>query len=352
MKRIVFTILTLTVMFTTSSCYDSVEVDDMIYVLAVGVDLGEDENFEYTFQSAVPLNISSGVETGFASSEESVTLQNIEASAPNLYSAIDTANQKVTKEINISHCKLIIFSKKIAESYLESQLKAVTQNPNFRPLVYVAIADGLAKDYLNNVSSPFELSPSRYYEAFFNKDYSPQSFTAKLYDFEKSKIIAVPLIGKDNKITTSIIKDNVQIGILDDKETVALNILTGKYNNGYLTVDKNLPAINLSQDKLPQFTVDTNNDSLKIYINLNFYGTATSSINNKNDLDKAIKFHLENLCLNLLKKSSKELKADIVNIERYAKTKFATASDFEKYNWTQKYNDAQFFVNVNYRTIR
>ncbi|MBQ2897514.1 MAG: hypothetical protein IJE46_04220 [Clostridia bacterium] len=352
MKKIALVLLTLLIILTTSSCYDSTEVDDMIYVLAIGVDFAENGYYEYTFQSAVPLNISSGVETGFASSEESVTLQNIKVSAPNLYSAIDTTNQKVTKEINISHCKLIVFSKKLAQSNLENQLKAVVQNTNLRPLVYVAIADGLAQDYLNNISSPFELSPARYYESFFNKDYSPQSFVAQLYDFEKNKIVAVPLIEEDNKITTSIIKEYTQIGTLDNDETVALNILTGRFKSGYLTVDKSLPAIRLNHDKMPNITVDTGSKHPIIHFDLSFYGTPTSIINNKEEYDEVVKMYIENLCKNLLIKSSKEFKADITNIEKFVKIKFLTQKDFEKFNWDDKYQNAEFDVNVKYRTIR
>lgn len=352
MKKIFLTLTTLSVIFLFSSCYDSTEVDDMAYILAIGIDIGENNDNLYTFQAAVPLNISSGIETGFESSEESVTLQNFEISAPNLYSAINTANQKITKEINISHCKLILFSKEFAKHSLEAQLSAIIQNPNFRPTVLVAIADNTAQKYLNEISSPFELNPARYYDMFLGKDYSPQSFTAHLYDFEKSNTVAVPLITEDKKINTSIVQNFIQKGTLNTEETIALNMLTGNFKNGYLTVNNSLPAINLSQDSAPKIKIDTHTKNPEIYIKLSFYGTPTSLINDTQAFDKEIKNYIKNSCEALLKKSAEEFDADIVNLEKNIRLNFHTIKDFENYDWIKKYKYAKFYINVEYRTIR
>lgn len=350
MKKYVLLIILFISSICLCSCHDSVEVDDMIYVLAIGVDESDNGNFRYTFQSAVPLNISSGVETSFSSSEKSTSLQNISVSAPNLYYAIDIANQKVTKEINISHCKLLLFSSSLAESSLEHHLKSVIPNPQIRPATLVAVSEKTAEEYLNNISSPFELNPARYYDMFFGKDYSPQSFTAHLYDFEKSETVAVPLIGDDNKISTCVINNFTQSGILNNDETIALNMITGKFGSGYVTIDRQLPAININQDKSPRVTIKPD-ITPEITVNLSFYGTPTTTIEDKS-IDIKVKKYIEILCKKLLAKSSRELGADVCNLGARIKSKFLTEKSLKEYNWNEKYKNADFFVKVDYRTMR
>lgn len=351
MKKMFLGISAVLLMLLSCSCYDSTEVDDMIYILAIGIDDSENGYKQYTLQSAVPLNISSGIETGFTSSEKSVTLQNIKVSAENLYAAIDAANQKVTKEINIAHCKLILFSKSLAEKSIESEVKSVIENPDMRPTVLVAVSESTAEDYLNNISSPFELNPARYYDMVFDKDYSPQSFSAHLYDFEKSDVVSVPLIGTDNHISTSVIKHFVQVGTLDNDETIALNILTGDYKNGYLTISAAMPAVNLSQDNYPNIHIDISSETV-VTVNLSFYGTPTATIPDSNKFDNEVIKYIKGSCEKLLYKSAKEFNADIANIGRHIRMKFITEQDLEKFNWGKNYKDVRFIVNVDYRTIR
>ena len=77
MKNTILILLIYVISLTLSSCYDSTEVDDLVYVIAIGIDSTENEEFEFTFQSAVPLNISSGIETSFSSSVVSLTLRDL-----------------------------------------------------------------------------------------------------------------------------------------------------------------------------------------------------------------------------------------------------------------------------------
>ena len=101
-----------------TGCYDSREVDNMAYVTAIGVDKGTNENLKFTLQFAVPLNISGGIETGEKSEGGKSPLDNMTIEADTLYSAIDYANNSISKQVNVAHCKLLVFSDELAKEGL------------------------------------------------------------------------------------------------------------------------------------------------------------------------------------------------------------------------------------------
>ncbi len=82
--------------------------------MALGIDKGDNDNFDITIQYANTTQISGG------SSEEggkngSQIVENITVEAPTIYSAVGLANHIVSKTFSLSHAKLIVFSQEIAE---------------------------------------------------------------------------------------------------------------------------------------------------------------------------------------------------------------------------------------------
>ena len=101
-------------------CHDSNEIETNAYIVALGVDTSENK-FEYTFQISNPLDsggsIGAGKKTAENSDDESdgnKTVDNICINANNLYSAIDKLQSVLSKNINLSHMKLAVFSKTVA----------------------------------------------------------------------------------------------------------------------------------------------------------------------------------------------------------------------------------------------
>ena len=128
--------------------------------------------------------------------------------------------------------------------------------------------------------------------------------------------------------------------------------MSGRFNSGYFSVSQNLPTLNLSVNKNPKITVNTKNEYPKISFKLDLYGTPLSVIENKDEFDKKMAEYIQKSCIDLLYKTSKEFKADVLNTSAYAKKNFLTLHDFEEYEWDKKYQQAEFDVIVNYKTIR
>ena len=93
------------------------DINDLAYVIAIGFDVGNDDKLKLTFQISIPSGNSSGSSGGggSSSSEKGVsdTLnQTVECNSFN--SGLNTANNIISKRLNLSHCKFIIFSEELA----------------------------------------------------------------------------------------------------------------------------------------------------------------------------------------------------------------------------------------------
>ena len=64
-------------------------------------------------------------------------------------------------------------------------------------------------------------------------------------------------------------------------------------------------------------------------------------------LNSSLKDYLSSQITNYLYKTSREYKSDINQFYRVARRKFTTITDFENYNWEQKYENAEFNVEIN-----
>ena len=349
-KKIIYILLSVTIMLTLSSCYDSTEVDDMIYVLAIGIDEINAPDNLYTFQAAVPLNISSGVETGFAESEEKTTVQNISVEAKDLFAALESANRKLAKEINVSHCKIVLFPDNSSVALIKDNIINIKNYNEFSPDTLIAFCENKAIDYLDNISSPFEKNPARYYDIFFDKMFSLQSSSTKISDFEKHKTLTTPLLSKNSTSKTLIISNYNKVATLSENETFALNSITGKLNNGYITAENDKISAIIYKTSPPKIKVNTQNSYAHFEITLNFQGKIFANSPDYTKTKAKLEQHIKNQCLNLLKKSAKQ-NVDVAGLIKFSRPKFFTVNAYNKYDWQNNYKNSQFNVVVNFQVI-
>ena len=346
-KKLILIIIVISTSLLTS-CYDSVDIDDMAYVLSIGMDEESADNILFTFQIAVPLNISGGVETGFAESEESVSVHNISIIAKDLFSAIEIANNHLAKEINISHCKIVLLSERITSKVFREVVSTINNYDEFRPDTLIALCEINVQEYLNSISSPFEKNPSRYYDAFFKKNFSSQDFYTEINQFEKNIVQVIPLLSENPTDSKSVIlNDYNNIAILSEEETIAYKILSGKFSKGNITIPELNTAIMLQQNTSPKIFVNTTEQKPIYKIKLSFHikppHTESAASKTKNETEKYIK----QICFNFLNKTSKVLGIDTLGLIDISKPQFLTINSFENYNWSKKIKTAEFDVTVN-----
>lgn len=178
MKRLkIFAVIPL--VLSLSSCVGE-EPNNIAYVTALGIDKAE-QSYLFTIQFANPIKISGGASEEGGSGGQIV--ENIAIEAPTLYSAINSANSIVSKDLSLSHAKVFVVSEELAAAGLNGINDVIARNNDIRPDIYMAVAEN-AGEYLEEVKPAIELNPVRYYQLTYeNKNGSaiPQDTASDFY---------------------------------------------------------------------------------------------------------------------------------------------------------------------------
>lgn len=393
--------------FSFQGCFDSREIDDLAYVIAIGLDKGNNNDLKMTLQVAVPKEI--GGQEGGDGGEKSTTIVTIET--PSIYSGLNSTNEFLSRQINLSHAKLIVFSEELAKEGLEEYFHAIVRSREFRPQMYVTISRDEAEEFIRNVKPELEISSSKYYELLFkNSNYTALTAATRIYDlyldseatdrqgvailsgvnkFEKSEDISIknstykekdrdyPLEGdfkagdipriSENKaeiMGLAVFDGARMVGELDGEETSFLLMLKGEFNYAYFTIkdpiskDKKI-VLNVKKSREPIRNVEMIGDEVLIDVKIPLecdIVSIQSGINYEQGEETKIleeyiaKFFKDGID-KLLSKTQKEFGTDIVGFGQKVKRSFLTWSDWENFNWLVKYKYSKINTEV-YISIR
>lgn len=166
-KVTVFCILLLFSMLL-SGCMGK-EPNEIAYVVALGIDAGSNENYKITVQYANTTKISGGEsESGGKVGAEIV--DNMIVEAPNIYAGVGLADKLVSKSFSMSHAKLIVFSKEVAENGIKDIVETLVRSEEIRPDVFIAVSNTTANEYLTSVNPVMEVNPAQYYQLIYEKN--------------------------------------------------------------------------------------------------------------------------------------------------------------------------------------
>jgi len=120
---------------------------------------GEKSDLKVSFQLSIPSKTSS--KEGSSDSPDTV-IDTIECNS--IESGISLANGYIGKKINLSHCKVIIFSEEVAAFGISDSIYTLINNIELRPDCNVIISRSSAYDFLANSKSEIESITAKYYE--------------------------------------------------------------------------------------------------------------------------------------------------------------------------------------------
>lgn len=376
-----------------SSSYTSFSIDNLAFVIAIGIDKGDnDGNLKVSFQIAKPSSIS---ETGSAQGETSI-INTVETSS--IYSAINLMNSYIGKEINLSHCKLIVFSEEVAAAGISDSVYTLINNVQIRPSTNIVVSKTDAKYYIENSKPSIEALPTKYYEIFPNSSkYTGYTSNATIADFFngltctscepyailggtidanvdnlKEYSASDPLNSgniKSNETSISgkrgaeniglaVFKDDKLVGELNAMETICFSILRDNVNGFLLTIkdpkdeESYIDLYVFPNDGVKQ-KVELINDTPYINIDCKFNARIYSMKNDSDYLDTAVlnelsisaSKYLELQISNYLYKTAKDFKSDISGFGKSVLSKFATSQELERYNWAENFQHSFFTVN-------
>lgn len=399
MKKIIRNIFILAVVIVLvlafSSSYTSFSIDNLAFVIAIGIDKAEvSNNLKVTFQIAKPSSIS---ETGSSQGETSI-INTVETSSIN--SAINLMNSYIGKEINLSHCKLIVFSEELAIEGISDEVYTLMNNIQIRPSTNIIVSKTDAKYYIENSKPSIESLPTKYYEIFPNSSkYTGHTSNATIGDFFNGltctscqpyailggtidvnidnlndysaedplntgniKSNETSISGKrgSENIGLAVFKDDKLVGELNAMETICFSILRNNVNGFLITIknpqdEESYIDLYLFPDRSTKKKVEIVNGTPYITVDCKFTGRIYSMKNNANYLDDNVlneislsaSKYVELQISNYLYKTAKYFKSDISGFGRVALSKFTTLEELTNYNWLENYENSFFTVNSN-----
>lgn len=389
-KNIFIFILIVLFVMAFSSSYLSLSIDNLAYVLVIGIDKGKDNNLEVSFQFSTASKAS---ETG--STEKVPTIMD-SLEAPSLSTAINLMNSYMGRELNLSHCKVIIFSEELAEEGISEEIYTLINDTQVRPSANIVVSKCNAKLYMEQTSPELENLISKYYEIFTNSSkYTGFKPNATIGDFFNAVIcktcepVAIlgglstekpenqgnnhiqenynvksnqtPIEGENGSenIGIAAFKDDKLIGELCALETTTFLAITNKVDRFLISVPdpddvNSYIDIYLYPKGSTSIDVDTSSSSPFIKVKAGFTGKIYSMSNNSQYLDPEILKNLSETCNKYLEsvfsdylyKTSKDFKSDINGFGKYALNNFFTTQDFNDYNWLNNYQNAFFEVQI------
>ena len=125
--------------------YNLYDIDNLAYVIALGFDVGDNNILKLSFQISA-LGSSSG-ESGKAQSDNP-KVNTVECSS--LENGINIMNSYLSKDLNLAHCKMIIFSEELASMDISDYIYTLVNNNQIRSDSNILISRCSAEYFLNN----------------------------------------------------------------------------------------------------------------------------------------------------------------------------------------------------------
>lgn len=173
-------ILTLLLIISSTNYYGIKGIDNLAYVVAIGLDKGDNENLKLSLQISVPNSGDNG--SGSSSQSASVVVDSIEC--PSISTGINLFNSYLGKEVNLSHCKVLIISEELASEGVSEYLYTLTNSIEFRTDSNIIISKCDAKSYLEYSTPLLDKISARYYEiAPTSSEYTGYTESIRLNEF-------------------------------------------------------------------------------------------------------------------------------------------------------------------------
>lgn len=154
----VLTILVILTVFTIGFNHNQ-DIDDFAYAVALGIDSATNDNLKVTFQFTKPK--SSG-ESGSGSEAAPSYIYSVEASS--VTSAINLINTYISRQVNLSHCKVVVISEKLAQNGISKEVNSLINDVQLRPDTSIIISRCNSRYFIENSDPNLESLVSKYYE--------------------------------------------------------------------------------------------------------------------------------------------------------------------------------------------
>ncbi len=368
-----------------AGCWDRNELDELAYVIAIGIDAIEEDGFVVTYQIANP------EEAG----EDDVASEIISIHAPDFLSARDLVVAFVTREVVFTHTKVLIVSEAFArrDEFLNFMKPAIRERQLSRKINLI-VSKERASDFIRNNKPTLETRPHKFFELMTdrweNTGLVPDSTLHSLFHRmeEDSGVFLATYSstvqvegGREGKeddhipgevniqggnptqtIGSAVIKEGKMIASLTGEETRFSLLLRPEKGIEKMIAtypdpleEKYRITARLLAEEGSQVHVNTKNRAptihVKVPVKLEIL-SIESNIDYVEDLEKQhlLKNHIKTLIedkLNtFIKRTQEEFRAEPFRWSLRARRTFLTNKQFEEYRWMDNYSFAEIHIEV------
>lgn len=398
-KALARLLVTLLLLPWLAGCWNKTEIEEGAYILALGIDKGEDLPYSVTVVMAKPAAIA-GKEGG-GGEEKPVVITTVEA--PSIAGALSMLHGYVGRQVTLYHTKALFLHEEMART---GGLKVIDELLRFRQIretVFFIVTREEAGQFLSDLKVDLEKDPMRFIEqmtynyrrnAMLPADSQinhfaskldvayaqPLSYYAAVVDEEEKgeketesaqaeagfKAGQLPREGGANveMLGAAAFRGQQMVGVLTGDEMRHLLMLQDKFRKAlvafkdpknpelYVSVELSLgrpfqPQADLSGTRPRLFgTISLEAEILGIQS-----GTDYSEPELQGLLERAMAEQIQQQIIELVSKTQ-EWETDIVGFGRHLVSLFPTVAEWEAYDWLAKYPDAQFSIDVKLKLRR
>ena len=386
-SKIILLLLIIVYIISTLTIYKSTRgIDNLAYTIAIGIDKGKSSKFNISFQFTRPSSENNPTST---SSSASSFVYDVESDT--IPTAINLMNSYLSKQVNLAHCKAIIFSEDVAAEGISEAIYTLINNIQIRPDTPIIVSKCKAKYFIENTEPDLESSVSQYYEITpvsnentgFTDNVTIGNFYGQLCSDSNE---AYAILGNLNNVEDSkssngggsseestqykkkpgtetiglaIFKDDKLVGELGAIENICHLIVTNNLSSTTISI----PSPHDSSNSLDLYIYKNKRNTTKVeFINGSPYVTVNCKLHARissvdedngytseetiNAISNTASKYLEKNITSYLYKISKVYNADIAGIGNYAINQFSTNSKWNNFNWKNNFQNCFFKVNA------
>ena len=415
MRKVIILLILGTFLLSLTACYDAHEMDDMLYVVAIGVDKGISDKWRLTIQFPTMKEGGGQTQSGSGGGGQSQSGSGGDEQSghsyasidvPSFFTGIDMLNASLPRKLNFSHTQIIVFSEELAEEGLIGEyIASLSRFYEIRRSAHVFVVKGNAIDFIKENKPVIGTTISKSFQvlahASENIGFFPHTTLENFYEGLKSpygQAISVmasvndsksfaekgepwgtqfktggdyfagqlPRTGQ-NKIEvwgTALFNGDKMVGELNGDETRFLLMTRGEFKQGSFTMqDPKKPELIIPLDvrasKKPDIEVDCKGAKpvIRLKVQLDADLLAVQSMINYEQpelqslLEQTFKKSVKEGITSLIKKCQ-DLNADVFHFGDYAAKNFLTIDAFESYDWNSHFKEAEVIVDVNFAIRR
>ena len=318
----------------------------------------------------------------------------------NIETGINLFNSYISRSINLSHCKVIVISEKLASRGISEYIYDLSNNVEVSTHANIIITKCEANTFLKMTNPTIESFTARYYQivntssqitgytkansladffcqyidtcqepsavlASINNDSTHSNTASSSFTNKDSSYIAgqTPITSSNNieNMGIAVFNNSKLVGELNGMESICHLIMIG--NLQYCNIQIKNPKGDDKQDitmriKLrgnPKCNLHFVNGSpyidVKVKLNAEIISASTgssgySSKDQIEKMEKEVNSYFEKIITEYLYKMSKEYNSDIDGFGKYAIKYFNTKDEWDDYNWLKNFQNSFFNVNI------